>query len=501
MANLTRMFFEVAATQPSRVAVSLSVDGRVVTLTFRDLANRIRNCAAHLQDLGLKEGDKVVLQITDPLPDLIAFIALSSIGVGVYVPAQRSERELYVISLLGIKSVVSTHGLNDFGLNAISVDACVGEPRQGEGSDFVPSGSGSSPWLIRSSSGTTGLPKIFVTTHEDAIFRRERYYEAVPIRAGDCFFSFSSIRFGAARQRFFYALCAGAAVLLVADSQFVAAIDSVVAVAATHLYCVPMFLERLCDHAMHSQSALKAVPLFPWVKNIETSSSVVLPSLRNRVRELLSKNFEISYSVSEVGHISSTWKSVVSEDHLNNIGVPVCGIEVKIFDPDMREQPTGKAGLIAVRFEGRATAIACLTDSGNWETVVREGWFFPGDIGCFSENRNLIFLGRSDDMMVFNGVNIFPAEIESAVQDHPSVGSVAAFSIFSRFNHQIPCVAVIPRDGYAIDGLMDFCQQKLGSHRPRFIFEMKTFPRNPMGKIRVDELRKMATEKMFSPKK
>ena len=164
------MFFEVAATQPSRVAVSLSIDGRVVTLTFLDLANRIRNCAAHLQDSGLKEGDKVVLQIADPLPDLIAFIALSSIGVGVYVPAQRSERELYVISLLGIKSVVSTHGLNDFGLNAISVDACVGEPRQGEGSDFVPSGSGSSSWLIRSSSGTTGLPKIFVTTHEDAIF-------------------------------------------------------------------------------------------------------------------------------------------------------------------------------------------------------------------------------------------------------------------------------------------------------------------------------------------
>lgn len=501
MANLTDMFFEAAATRPSSIAVLLSANGRVSPLTFLDLANRVRRCAVHLRSSGLKDGDRVVLQIADPLLDLIAFIALSGIGVGVYVPAQRSEREFHVISLLGIKSVVSTLGVNDFGLNIISLDACFGEPCQDGDSNFLMSGNGSSPWLVRSSSGTTGLPKIFVTTHDDAIFRRDRYYDAVPIGVDDCFFSFSSISFGAARQRIFYALSAGATVLLVKDSQFEVAIDNVMMMAVTHLYCVPMFLERLCEHAWRSRSASKPGFLFPRVRNIETSSSVVFPVLRNRVRELLNNNFEISYSVSEVGHISSTRKSSVSESGLNNIGMPVCGVEVKIFDSDMQEQPAGKAGLIAIRFTDRATEIACLADSGDWQTVTREGWFFPGDVGYFSESRNLVFLGRSDDMMIFNGVNIFPGEIEAAVQDHPSVRSVAAFSIFSRFNYQVPCIAVIPHDGFAIDGLMDFCRQKLGGHRPRFIFEMKTFPRNPMGKVRVDELRNMAMAKMFPGEK
>lgn len=494
MSNLSEKIFDLAKTNPNQVALVLHDAPIIRKISYLDLVNRVKRCARYFQKSGLSAGDAVALQVADPLLDLICFLALSAIGVGVYVPPRKTEIEERIISLLDIKTCVCLAGQNDFKLNVITVegDFSIENEHSGICDDFRICNNESCTWLIRSSSGTTGFPKIFATTHRDAALRQRRYYDAAPIGVDDLFFSFTPIRFGAARQRVFYALAAGASVVIAPEANLTLMADRIITAGVTHIYCVPMHLEMLCDYSANVDPERKNLPVFSMIKSIETSSSTVSPSLRERVLTHLSPNLFISYSVSEIGHISSTRKSLVAEDQLNNIGMPVSGIDIRIFDDGMKELDHGISGLIAVRLKDVTTKVTCLTKDKGWISVEKDGWFFPGDIGYLSSNGNLIFQGRNDDMLIFNGINIFPAEIEWAIRSHSLVKDVVVFSIPSRVNNQIPCAALIlSKDVHAVD-LLQYFRQKLGARSPQLVFRVQDFPRNGMGKVLVSELRRMA---------
>jgi acyl-CoA synthetase (AMP-forming)/AMP-acid ligase II len=133
-------------------------------------------------------------------------------------------------------------------------------------------------------------------------------------------------------------------------------------------------------------------------------------------------------------------------------------------------------------------------DAAADERFFRNGWFHPGDLACWSGDGQLIFKGRADDMMIFDGINIFPGEIESCLQEHPAIVEAIAFPLPSVRRGDIPAAAVRVRAEVSEAELIGFARERLGLGHPRKVLITEDFPRNPMGKPLRREIARMITQ-------
>jgi acyl-coenzyme A synthetase/AMP-(fatty) acid ligase len=494
----------VAIEHPARRALVDAQDDRR-GVTYAELRQEILSRAQYFLDRGLRPGNLTVLNMegADRIDDLLAFLAMTCIGVGVYASSMSSDVERQVAERLEIGHEIVSVPTTQTPRTSIVVPRYE-EFRKRPGTNTVNDPTVADalglPWLVRSTSGTTGEPKVFITTHELGISRRERYYSATGLASDSVFLTLTSIRFGAARQRVFYALSQGASVVIQPED---VTLESVIETArkhrVTHLYCVPMHLTRCCQFARLIGERLGPRPLLPNLVNLESSSSVVSPELARSVRSLISPGFSNSYAASEVGHVSSTrlcTEAEAEEDEaVSNIGKPVEGVEIAIVDERLTPVPTGTRGLIAVRFTSRPTQVAYLDSRRQWVSETKRGYFLPGDIGYFSQTGNLIFECRADDMMICDGINIYPREIESVLEAHPAVAEAAAFPVSSAVHGSMPVAAVTLRSGLS-EGpeLFEYCRLRLGIRAPHHVAVMAALPRNHLGKILKRELSAMFRE-------
>ena len=116
----------------------------------------------------------------------------------------------------------------------------------------------------------------------------------------------------------------------------------------------------------------------------------------------------------------------------SDIGMPLAGVEVQILDADGEPLPNGQAGQIGVRFTQHKLDVRYLDPSGDRVSGLHNGWFLPGDLGKMSADGRLTFLGRADDLIIFDGINIYPDEIEQAALQCANVSDACAFGMPSQ---------------------------------------------------------------------
>jgi acyl-coenzyme A synthetase/AMP-(fatty) acid ligase len=154
--------------------------------------------------------------------------------------------------------------------------------------------------------------------------------------------------------------------------------------------------------------------------------------------------------------------------------------EFEIVDDRGRAVPPGVVGEIRAR---HAPMIESYFDDPALDArCFRDGWFHPGDLACWSEDGQVLFKGRVDDMMIFHGVNIYPAEIEHCLGEHTAVVEAAAFPLPAGDRGEMPVAAVRLRAEVAEAELVGFCKDRLGMRHPRRVVTVEDFPRTPMGK-------------------
>jgi acyl-CoA synthetase (AMP-forming)/AMP-acid ligase II len=124
-----------------------------------------------------------------------------------------------------------------------------------------------------------------------------------------------------------------------------------------------------------------------------------------------------------------------------------------------------------------------LDDEAATATAFRDGWFYPGDMGHRSEDGLLFLDGRSDDMMLLASINIFPAEIEHAMEALPGVVECAAFSMKSASFGDVPMLAAVVTGPIRAPDMLAYARSRLGLRAPRKIFLVDSLPRNRGGKI------------------
>ncbi len=175
---------------------------------------------------------------------------------------------------------------------------------------------------------------------------------------------------------------------------------------------------------------------------------------------------------------------------LHSAGREAVAAEVRIVGDDDQMLGPGEVGEILVKSRS--------VISGYWKApaetarVIRDGWFYTGDVGYLDEDRYLFVVDRKKDMVVSGGVNIYTKEIESVLFTHPAILEAAVLGLPDEEWGEVVTAVVVLRENHELSAaqVIAHCRQSLASYKkPRRVFFQSQLPKNPSGKVLKRELR------------
>jgi long-chain acyl-CoA synthetase len=173
-------------------------------------------------------------------------------------------------------------------------------------------------------------------------------------------------------------------------------------------------------------------------------------------------------------------------------GVPIPGVDVKILDLEDRELPTGEQGEIVVR--GPNVMTGYYKQPTETREALRNGWLHTGDVGYMDEEGYLFITDRIKDLVIKGGYNIYPSEIESYLEGHPSIAEVAVIGIPDDKYGEVLMAFVVKMPGEELtqSAVIDFASAKITPFKaPSKVKFVDALPKSLVGKILKKELRNM----------
>lgn len=443
-------------TRGGRAAVV--ADGR--SLDWRELVARVEREIAALRGAGIGPGTTVGITIADEVEHFVASLAL--IGAGTWQIALATHDTAQERDEIAARARV-THVL-------LGQD---GEPRTGDGPHLswplaagpslpdVPDGG-----VFLRTSGTTGASNIVPLTDDDLLIQAARnpeYVEGRLLRPASIEHNNSK------RHRLYCAAMGGTNVFRPEGPYDVAA------------FCQRNGVTTL-DLALMQAADLASVPRVGLEEvDIRVSGSAIPYEVRARIERNLTRRLYVRYGSTESGTVSSAGPG--EHDGEESVGRVVPGIELQIVDGEGEVLAAGQPG--EIRLRGPGIAVGYFEGPEQTEKRFRDGWYWPGDLGRLGPDGSLQILGRADDMINLNGINIFPSEIERVLEQHPAVRVAAALPLMSAIHGQIPVAAVELLEGGVVTEreLVAYAREHLALRAPRRVVILSTLPRNSQGKI------------------
>jgi long-chain acyl-CoA synthetase len=178
---------------------------------------------------------------------------------------------------------------------------------------------------------------------------------------------------------------------------------------------------------------------------------------------------------------------------VNSIGIPIPGVEIKIFDEQDNELPVGEVGELVMR--GPNVMKGYFKRPDETADALRGGWLHTGDMGKADEEGYFYIVDRKKELIISKGMKIYPRQIEELLYAHPKVADVAVVAKSHETQGEIPVAFVSLREGEEASKaeLTDYLRPKVARYKvPREIVFVVEFPRTPTGKILKRQLRETA---------
>jgi malonyl-CoA/methylmalonyl-CoA synthetase len=513
-------FTENVRLYPNKIALEF-IDPPLQSVTYAELDQLVERTAGYLQSLGLQPGDRVALQLTKSLEFILLHLAtirlgaivlplnlayppdeveyfLNDSGATLFFTLELSKEKIQSIlprlpelqecifldpdDLDKFQSLITDHQLPRFDFRSqLALDPALsanGSPREASNlSDTA---------VIIYTSGTTGRPKGAEITHGNLVSNLQSLHDAWGWTPDDVLLHVLPIfHVHGLFVALHGALHAGATTLLMREFDARRTLQMLASSQCTVFMAVPTIHQRLLDVPDANQFNLSGVRLI-------TSGSDRLP---DEVFTDFQKTFGYTllerYGMTETGMNCSN--PLNGERRLGSVGLPLSGVEVRVVNPETAEPlPDGEIGEVQLRGPN--------VFKGYWkqpqktaESFTADGWFRTGDLGLREPDGYLTLCGRSKDLIISGGLNIYPPEVERVLAEHPSVAACAVIGCPDReWGERVTAVVVLHRDeSVSVADLIAFCRERLAPYKsPKSIVFKDDLPRNAMGKVQKAELRK-----------
>ena len=359
-----------------------------------------------------------------------------------------------------------------------------GSPKSEVRSPSLPERAESDLAVIIYTSGTTGRPKGAMLSHGNLLHNVESCRIVLQTVAADRFavllplFHSYMLTVG-----LLLPLLVGGSVVLVKSLHPVRnVVQEILQRQATVLPAIPPFYRSMVNAPIH----------VPLPLRICISGAAPLPA------QVL-KEFEAKFHIPLIeGYGLSEASPVVTKNPLDrtrkagSIGLPIPNVEVSIQDDAGRELGTNEIGEVCVR--GGNVMLGYWKQLEETAKVMRQGWLLTGDIGYRDDEGYYFITDRKKDMLLVNGINVYPREIEEILYQFPGVKEAAVIGKPDPRRGEQPIAFVAANDGAVLDEktLQQFVRRKLADYKvPRKVVILPALPRNVTGKILKTTLREL----------
>ncbi|MBS0611240.1 MAG: AMP-binding protein, partial [Proteobacteria bacterium] len=180
-----------------------------------------------------------------------------------------------------------------------------------------------------------------------------------------------------------------------------------------------------------------------------------------------------------------------SERRGSTVGFPLPGVDLQVADDTGKQVQVGEVGNIQVRGPNIFQGYWRMPEK-TAEEFTADGWFKTGDVGKQDERGYVSIVGRSKDLIISGGYNVYPAEIEGYINELPGVAESALVGVPHPDFGEVGVAVVIPKPGAKLDGeaLIAALKSQLANFKiPKRCFVATELPRNTMGKVQKNLLR------------
>ena len=493
---------EQARIRPDTAAITYGNE----TLTFADLDRRSTQAANALIAAGVGPGDRVaVLSKNAPVfyemafacskagavlaglnwrlapPEITSIVADAQPTVIIVADEQRPLLADAALGTPGIAMVLSLEQEYDAWIESASTI----DPAVKSGAD--------DPVLLLYTSGTTGVPKGAELTNRNMSFSERLARETWAFTpqsvnlVGMPMFHIGGIGYGMS------GLIVGGHTVLIRESDPATIIGAIEQHHVTHAFFVPAVIQTIVSAPGVEEADLSSLQLVVY------GASPIGDAVLRRAIEVLGCGFTQNYGMTET---AGSIVALPPEDHqpddperaglLRSCGKAVPWIEAALFDPATGEQvPTGSVGEIWVRSEMVMRGYRNKLEE-TLRTITADGWLRTGDAAFADENGYLFLYDRFKDMIVSGAENIYPAEVENVLYDHPAIAEVAVIGIPHERWGETPRAIVVRRPGADVEAeeLIEFARTRLARYKcPTSVEFVDVLPRNASGKVLKKELR------------
>ncbi|MGO3089240.1 MAG: long-chain-fatty-acid--CoA ligase [Galactobacter sp.] len=502
--NVASVLYESSRRHPERTAVSMGPQA----VTYSDLWDQTRTYAGALKAKGIGEGSKVAVLMPN-VPDFArvyyAILALGATVVPVHALLKRHEIE-YILTDVGADLMViaapllgeGAPGSAAAGVEVLTVLAPeeLGTTRL---EDLAKDATPVEGLLYRHpediaailyTSGTTGKPKGAKLSHFALL------EQTSTLLAGQVFdLTYEDKMLGALPMFHIFGqtavlnvgIRAGAEIVMVPKFNPADAWNALLDDGITIMAGVPTMYVGLIAAAKDREGT-------PPKLKYGISGGAALPvSILERFEQVSGgAKIHEGYGLTETSPVVS-FNHVGRPTRPGTIGQPIWGIEAEIADATdptaIQLLPHGELGEIVVR--GHCLFSGYLNrDDATAEAVV-DGWFRTGDLGTKDDDDYITIVDRKKDMVLRNGYNVYPREVEEAILTHPEITNVAVFGVPDEKHGQEVAAAVTlaAESTLTEQDIVDYASERLAAYKfPRQVHLVKEFPLGPSGKILKREL-------------
>ena len=334
--------------------------------------------------------------------------------------------------------------------------------------------------ILLYTSGTTGVPKGAMISHDNILATVEGLYRTWDFSARDRLLHilplFHVHGLFVAQFVALYACCTS---IWMRSFQRDACLSLLKTEKITVMMAVPTIYFRILEKEERFS--------FPNLR-LCTSGSAPLPvPIHERFERMFGMSIVERYGMTEVGIVLSNPYEGIRK--VGTVGLPVSGARLQVTNPDTHEPcKVGEAGELWI--SGPSVISGYLRRPEQTEKTFVGSWLRSGDLAVEDEDGYIRIAGRCKDLVISGGLNIYPLEVEAVFLGHPLVEQVAGVGIPDLEWGEKFVMQVIAKEGLTEEELKQFAQQKLASYkRPKAYYFVDSFPRNAMGKVQKSKIR------------